>query len=354
MKILDKYIGGLILKSTFIVMFFLVALLSFFTFVDQLGDVGVGNYGAWQAAEYVVLVMPRIVYQMFPVAVLLGVIIGLGLLANNNELTVIRASGISIRRIYYSVMRVGLVLIVLVIVIGEWVAPVSERYAQIHRSVSLTNSISMGVANGMWARDGFNFVNIQRVLPNGRLGGVNIYEFDYDRRLKRMINAKQAYYTKSNWVLENVVEAKIGKNNVSTNAHKLINWNTSLSPDLLSVVFVKPETLSIIGLYQYVAYLQSNGLDAARYQLAFWSKLIMPVVTGVMILLAIPFVFGSLRSVGIGHRIMVGTFLGIAFYITNQVFSYVGLVYELNVVVSATLPAVGFFLFAVYKIRKIH
>jgi lipopolysaccharide export system permease protein len=354
MIILDRYIAKMILQSTAIVMFFLVALFTFITYVDQLGDVGRGSYGAIQAAEYVVLIIPRIIYQMFPIAALIGAIIGLGMLANNNELTVIRASGVSIKRIVLSVMKVGTLLIVIVIIIGEWIAPVSERYAQVFRSVALSNSLAIGKIYGVWARDGLRFVNIQKVLPEGKLGGVNIYELDETRKLNKLIQAKTAYYIHDNWVLEDVTEAQIGTDSVNVQTYPRRNWTTSLSPDLLSIVIVKPETLSIVGLYQYIGYLQENELDARRYELAFWSKLVLPIVTGVMIFLAIPFVFGSLRSVSIGHRIMVGTFVGIFFYITNQVFGYVGLVYNLNIMLSAVLPALGFFLFAVYKVRKIY
>ncbi len=335
-------------------MLFLVALLSFFNYVDQLRDVGTGNYGTLQAAEYVVLIIPRIIYQMMPIAVLIGVIAGLGILANNNELIVIRAAGISINNIIISVMKAGVLLMVLVVVIGEWVAPVSERYAQILRSVSISNTLSIGATNGLWARDGSKYINIQKVLPKGKLGGVNIYEFNHKRQLTKVTQASEAYYINDNWLLENVVEANIKTNKVSVKGHKNKIWLTSLSPDLLSVVLVKPETLSILGLFQYISYLHDNDLDAARYELAFWSKLMLPIITGIMVVLAIPFVFGSLRTVAIGQRIMVGTFIGISFYIINQVFGYIGLVYHLHIATSAMLPALGFFIYAVYRIRKIY
>lgn len=335
-------------------MLFLVALLSFFNYVDQLRDVGTGNYGTLQAAEYVVLIIPRIIYQMMPIAVLIGVIAGLGILANNNELIVMRAAGISINNIIISVMKAGVLLMVLVVVIGEWVAPVSERYAQILRSVSISNTLSIGATNGLWARDGSKYINIQKVLPKGKLGGVNIYEFNHKRQLTKVTQASEAYYINDNWLLENVVEANIKTNKVSVKGHKNKIWLTSLSPDLLSVVLVKPETLSILGLFQYISYLHDNDLDAARYELAFWSKLMLPIITGIMVVLAIPFVFGSLRTVAIGQRIMVGTFIGISFYIINQVFGYIGLVYHLHIATSAMLPALGFFIYAVYRIRKIY
>ncbi len=354
MLILDKYIGSVILKSTAIVMLFLVALLSFFNYVDQLRDVGTGNYGAIQAAEYVVLIIPRIIYQMMPIAVLIGAIAGLGMLANNNELIVMRAAGISINNIIVSVMKVGALLMVLVVVIGEWVAPMSERYAQILRSVSISNTLSIGAINGLWARDGAQYINIQKVLPKGKLGGVNIYEFNTKRQLTKVTQASEAYYINNNWLLENVVESTIKTNTVSVKSHKNRIWLTSLSPDLLSVVLVKPETLSILGLFQYISYLHDNDLDAARYELALWSKSMLPIITGIMIILAIPFVFGSLRSVAIGQRILVGTFVGISFYIINQVFGYLGLVYHLHIAASAMLPALGFFIYAVYRIRKIY
>ena len=354
MTILDRYIGLVVLKSTVIVMLFLVALFSFFSFVDQLGNVGTGNYGSMQAAQYVVLIIPRIIYQMFPIAVLIGVITGLGMLANNNELVVIRAAGVSIRKIIFSVMKTGMIFILLVIILGEWVAPVSERYAQVHRSVAMSGKLSMKNVYGLWARDGLNFVNVQKILPQGRLGEVNIYEFNDDRKLIKLIQAKQAHYIKNKWVLEDVVEADIGDDHVKTTNFGSRQWITELSPDLLSIVIVKPETLSILGLYQYIRYLDLNELDAAKYELALWGKLVAPFITGVMVVLAIPFVFGSLRSVSIGQRAMFGTLVGMVFYIVNQVVANAGLVNNWNIALSATLPAVVMLTYAIYRIRKLY
>jgi lipopolysaccharide export system permease protein len=354
MKIFDQYIGKTVAINTAIVLAGLLALFSFFNFMDELGDVGKGNYGTWQAAQFVMMSIPRMVYQMFPIAALLGSLIGLGTLAGNNELIVIRAAGVSLARIIWSVMKVGLVMVILVIIFGEWLAPMSERYAQIFRSVAISDNIYMKSQYGLWARDGLSFVNIREILPQGRLGDVHIYEFDNQNRLKETLNAKEAFYQNNKWILEDVKQSTIRIDGLNVSARKQMDWDTLLSPDLLSVVIVKPDTLSIVGLYQYIHYLRDNGLNSDRYELAFWSKVVGPIVTGVMVFLAIPFVFGPLRTVSVGHRIVVGALMGTGFHLFNQVFTYLSLVFEFNPFFGATFPAATFFFVALYLMRKVY
>ena len=353
MKILDRYIGYNVLVSTLIVILVLMALFTFFTYMDELGRIGRGNYGALQAAVYVLFTLPRTLYQLFPMAALLGSIIGLGILAGNNELTVIRAAGVSLTRIVWSVLKVGILLIILSIIIGEWAAPISERYAQIFRSVALSKNITLKSKSGLWARDGLDYINVKELLPKGRLGDVNIYGFDHQNRLTNMTHAKEAFYKENHWILQNVVNEIISTESVETRTQTQIIWDTSLSPELLSVVIVKPDTLSVVGLYQYIHYLRDNGLNSDQYELAFWSKLISSLVTGVMVFLSIPFVFGPLRSVGIGTRILVGALLGTGFYLFNQVFSYVALVYNFNPIFGAGFPTLLFLALAIFLMRRV-
>lgn len=353
MRILDRYIATSITLHTAIVLFVLLALFTFFAFMDELGAVGRGSYGMAQAGQYVLLTMPRMVVQMFPIAALIGSMAGLGLLARHNELTVIRAAGVPLSRIVWSVMKVGLLLMIIVSVIGEWIAPRSEGRAQVLRSVSMSENISFKGKNGLWARDATSVVNVREILPDGKLAGVYIYDFAEPNQLKQITQAKQAVYLRDHWLLQDVIHQKFEADAVRSSRVPEEQWTTRLSPDLLNVVIVKPDTLSVAGLGNYVDYLHENGLKAERYEVAYWSKIAAPFVTGVMVFLAIPFVFGPLRSVTAGQRIVVGTLIGVGFYLFNQVTTYVTLVYELNPVVGALLPAAMFSGYAVYLMRKV-
>ena len=348
MRILDRYIGRSVLWSTFIALFVLLTLFTFFAFMDEVGDIGRGDYGTWQALQYTLLTTPKLAYQLFPVAALIGCTIGLGVLASNSELTVMRAAGVSLGRIVWSVMKVGLLLVAISLIIGEGIAPAAEERAQTLRSVALSDRLDLGGRNGFWARDGNSFVNVRSFLPGQRLGGITIYSFD-GQQLTRMLRAKSAVYEGGHWVLENITSSEVSFDGVSAQSIEREPWDTRLSPDLLSVVTVKPNTLSIKGLYDYVSYLRENGLDAAVYEQALWGKIVAPLVTGVMVFLAIPFVFGPLRSVSIGHRILVGTLVGIGFHLLNQMFGYLGLVVGIYPALTAVLPlalalATGFWL----------
>jgi lipopolysaccharide export system permease protein len=267
---------------------------------------------------------------------------------------VMRAAGVSLGRIVWSVMKVGLLFVALALVIGEGIAPAAEQRAQSLRSVAMSDKLNLGGHNGLWARDGNSFINVREVLPGKRLGQIFIYEMDGANRLTRLIHAKSAAYRKGQWVLENVESSSISPQRVTS--HLLVRqpWNTRLSPDLLDVVTVKPNTLSIIGLYQYVSYLHDNGLDAALYEQALWGKLAAPLITGMMVFLAVPFVFGPLRSVGIGHRVMIGALVGIGFYLINQTFAYLGVVFAVNPAVTALLPAMLALGAALLLLRRVH
>jgi lipopolysaccharide export system permease protein len=265
-----------------------------------------------------------------------------------------RYAGVSLLQIIKSVMKVGLLFVVLTVVIGEGIAPEAERYAQTLRSVAMSNKLTLRGKEGLWARDGNSFVNVRNILPGERLGKIFIFERDDQHRLVKLVQADSAVYRNQQWVLQGMVSSDISEQGVTAARVAEVPWQTNLSPDLLSVVTVKPNTLSIIGLYEYVSYLHDNGLDAAIYEQALWGKVVAPLVTGVMMFLAIPFVFGPLRSVGVGHRILVGTLAGVGFYIMNQMFAYMGLVFGFNPLLSALAPAVLAFLAGYYMLRRLY
>ena len=188
---------------------------------------------------------------------------------------------------------------------------------------------------------------------DGLVGGVTVYEFDDRQRLQEVTQAKTGKFAKGSWMLRQVARSHIDPAGVETQHLKQMEWQSLLTPDMIEVVEVKPDSLSVKGLLDYIAYLRDNGLSAEHYQLAFWNKLVLPVTTAVMVFLSIPFIFGPLRSVGIGQRIFVGTLVGIGFYLLGQLFGYAGLLYKLPSVVSAALPTAFFFMMAILLVRRV-
>lgn len=353
LPILDRYIGRTVAVSTLLVISVLLALFTFFAFTEESERIGKGNYGTKEAFFYALMTMPKLINQLIPFSVLLGTTIGLGILAGSSELVAIRAAGVSVRDIVISVMKIGLVFVVITIVIAEVIAPRTERYAQTYRSVAMSDRLTLQGMNELWARDGDSFVNIRNILPGERLGQVYIFERGENYTLTRQLIAGSAIYRHGEWVLQDVVSSEIGADHVRSERYEHLPWRTQLSPDLLGVVTVKADTLSVWDTYQYMRYLQTNGLDASVYEQSLWGKLMGPLVTAVMVFLAVPFVFGPLRSVNIGQRVLVGSLLGIGFHIVNQLFAHMGIVYGINPVFSAMLPVLLAFLGGYLLLRRV-
>ena len=355
MRLLDRYIAVTVVQSTLVVMAVLLALFAFATFATEVDKVGRGNYGVTHAAQYTLLLLPRQAYQLFPIMVLLGTIVGLGMLAGNSELVVIRAAGVSLLGIVGSAMKAGVAMMAAMIVVGEYVAPVAEVRAQNLRAEALEEQVSFRSTIGLWARDGDTVVHFRDLVAEGSVANVSIYEFDDQRRLRQLVRAKRATYAeaKGQWVLKDVSISRVSEAGVATDRVAELAWRSMLSPERVGVVTVKPEQLSALGLYRYVDYLEENGLDAGPYVLALWRKVMVVASTAVMILLAAPLVFGPLRSVGVGQRVFVGTLLGIGFYVADQTMGQTALVYGLPPTLGAMAPPVMFFVVAMAMIRRV-
>ncbi|MBL1261239.1 MAG: LPS export ABC transporter permease LptG [Thiotrichaceae bacterium] len=353
MGILDRYIMRTVIGSVLLVMLILLALFAFAAFVNELSYIGKGDYSALLALSYVALTLPRLAYDLFPVAALLGSVMGLGVMASNSELVVMRSAGISIGRITWSVMKAGLILVAVAVIISEFVSSESERLAQEIRSEALAGHVNKKIEKGFWTRDDTRIINVRRVLSSGELRDIYIYEIDEQRRLTLVIYAKSAIYEDNQWVLNDASNSRIRDDGVESSNIIHMPQASLVDPDIIDVIAIKPRSLSAFGLYKYIEYLKDNDLNAAHYEMVFWSKVILPFATAVMVFLSIPFVFGPLRSVGVGVRVLVGTLVGISFYVIHQMSSYVGLVFHINPALSAVLPTLVFFIASLLMMRRI-
>ncbi len=353
MRILDRYIAGEVVRGTLLALLVLLALLTFFTLVAELEETGKGNYGVWQAIEYVLLTLPRRTYELLPTATLLGSMLGLGALAANSELVVIRAAGVSFARIIWAVLKVGIGVAAVAIVLGEFIGPASMERAQNERAMAMSGQTVLKSGSGLWARDGRNFINVQRLHYGGRIEGIWIYEFDERHRLRAVTQADAGLYAEGRWLLQGLKQSVINEDSVSVRNVPQDAWTSLLKPELLNLVVVKPEGLSAFDLYKYVGYLRENGLNSDRYQVAFWSKIVSPLANLVMLLVALPFVFGPLRSVAVGQRMLAGVLVGVSFYLLNQTFGRLGQIYDLSPFLSAALPTLAFLAAALVAIRRL-
>ncbi len=354
MSLIDRYIGRNVLSAILLALVVLVTLIAFVTLLDEAGDAGRGDYGMGDVFLYVLLLLPRFAYELFPVAVLLGSLIGLGGLASHSELVAMRAAGVSLSHIVLAVMKAGVLAMLVVILIGELVAPVSEQYAEQLRSSRIAQNVTSQTPYGFWARDGDAFINIRYVLSSAHLKDIYIYEFSSDYALQSATHAAEAEYQGSHWLLKELRKSLFTPEGVTTERRASANWSSMLNPDILDVVVTRPSVLPAWGLYQYIRYLRDNGLDARSYEVVFWGKIVSPLVILVMVFLSVPFVFGSLRSVGVGQRIFVGALLGIGFLLLSKAFGNLAVVYQLDPLFAASFPGLLFLGVAFWFVRRIH
>lgn len=354
MSLLERYIGASVLKATLLALVVLLSLLVFLGVVDELDEVGRGDYRTWDALLVAFLSTPRYAFEVFPVAALLGSLLGLGALANQGELVAMRAAGMSLRQIVAAVLKAGLAMMLVVFVIGEVVAPAAEQFGQHFKAERQHRQVTLLTRYGLWARDGQAFINIRRILPGSRLEDIYIYEFSDKRELQLTTHAGFARHDGENWVLQQIQQSRISPDGVVSRAVERATWASLIDPGLLSIVVVKPTMLPLWGLQQYISFMRENGQSATAYEVAFWSKIATPFATLVMLLIAVPFVLGSLRSVGIGQRIFVGAMLGSVFYLLTRGFSYIAVVYDVSPFLAASLPAMAFFVLGLYLLRRVN
>ncbi|RUO62880.1 lipopolysaccharide export system permease protein [Pseudidiomarina planktonica] len=351
-SILDQYIGKTVLKTSLLSLAVLTGLSCLIRFVEQLKSVGEGSYSIVNAGVFVLYSLPRDLEVFFPMAALLGGLIGVGMLASNSELVVMMAAGRSRLNIVSSVMKSAVIMMVAVMAIGEWVAPAMESQGRELRARAISGGSLISSQRGVWAKDGYHFVNIAEVEDTGNISGLVIYRFDENRQLNSIVQGQRAVFTGNSWRLRDVTITELLAERIETENINSWTWESSLTPDKLGVVTVKPESLSVRGLLDYLDYLSANNQAAERYELALWRKLLAPVTVAVMLLVALSFIFGPLRSTTMGARILLGVITGFGFHVSNEIFGPLAQVYALPPVMGALLPSVLFASLAVWMMRR--
>ncbi|PTS85669.1 LPS export ABC transporter permease LptG [Pseudomonas sp. HMWF032] len=348
---LDRYIGAQVFVAILAVLGIIVGLALLFAFIDELGDVE-ENYGLLDALWYVLLTAPRRLYEMLPMAALIGCLIGLGSLASNSELTIMRAAGVSIGRIVWAVMKPMLVLMLVGLLIGEYLAPYSENQAQASRAMAQGGGEAQSAKRGLWHRQGQEYVHINAVQPNGVLLGVTRYRFDGHKRMQSSSFARRAQYQGDHWQLDDVATTHFRERSSEVIKQDSERWDVELTPQLLGTVVLAPDALSITGLWGYIHYLAEQGLSNSQYWLSFWTKVLQPLVTAALVLMAISFIFGPLRSVTLGQRVFTGVLVGFVFKISQDLMGPSSLVFGFSPLLAVLVPAGVCALAGIWLLRR--
>lgn len=310
------------------------------TFIEEMGDLR-GDYDLGEALAYIFLSAPGRVYEYLPYASLIGCLAGLGILANASELVVMRAAGISVVRITWMVLKPVFLFILFGLALGEYVTPYTDQLADSRRAVALGYQRALNTERGLWNREGNEFMYINVVEPDGILHGVTRYRFDDERRLQEASYAERARpYGGGLWREEDVSLTRFAENSTEVAAYKERQWETALSSKLLNIIALPAEALSIRNLAYYVGYLEQQRLESSEYRLAFWQRVLQPLATISLVLIAISFIFGPLREVTMGQRIFTGVVFGIVFRLSQSLLGPSSLVFGFPPVIAVLAPIV--------------
>jgi len=342
MKRIDRYVIASVGKATLLTLVVIATLSYVLTFIDEAGDVGQGGYRLMDVMLVVASMIPRFFYEAFPVAALIGALLALGSMDANRELVALQAAGMSPTQLMVSVLKAGLLLLLLLVLVGDVVGPRLELWGQEYRLQRMNKQVTFRSHYGFWVKDGDAVVNIRRATPDGRLAGVYIYELDGFRRLKRLTLARSGTFEEGHWKLHDVRQSVFDGDRLSTSELSSLDWETVVDPAMLSVALIKPRLQPLWEIHAHLQALRAGGQRAVEYALAFWSKLATPVTMLAMLLLSVPMVTGSHRRVNVSQHILLGAVLGAAFYLASKGFHYAVIVFDLPPVSVALFPVVAF------------
>jgi lipopolysaccharide export system permease protein len=352
-RLLNGYIFRTTVASIIVVLVVITALDILAKFIDELGNL-TAAYDFSEALIYVALSVPASLYKYMPFAGLVGGLVGLGSLAATSELVIMRAAGVSLLRITWSVIKPALWFIAAMLLFAEYVIPVSDQYSENRRSSLLQGeNNALAARGGLWNREGDIFMHFNSVQANGKLSGVTRYQYDERSQLVSVSFAEVAFYINNQWQEEKVVETIFVKGGgVVTKEYPSRRWHTELSPNLLTILVQDTDNLAMTKLYEYAGYLEKQNLDNGKYLLAYWSKVLQPLVIISLVLVAVSFIFGPLREVTMGYRIFTGVVVGIVFQLTQKLLGPASLLYGIPPLYAVLLPILVCLFFGLYLLAR--
>jgi lipopolysaccharide export system permease protein len=350
--IFSQYLMRTILASTAMVLAVLLALAGLFEFIAELDDTQ-GNYQTPQAILYTALRLPNLAFEMLPIAALIGSLLGLGALAGNSEIIVMRSAGLSVRELSLMVALSGGLMLVLTGLLGEFIGPPLDFYARNMRIQARYQQDDERLGNEAWVKDGSVYLHLERINPEFEFGSLYMYKFDEDRLESIAVAENSGIDENDNWILENLRVTQFRGDGVQILQSSRSIESFEVSSDLLGSSIAKPLSLSARELLSYIDYLKRNSMDATKYETEFWYRVARTFTVLIMPVLALAFVFGSLRTGGAGGRLMIGVIIGLAYYLASETLANSGQVYNLNPIFVAWLPSVVLALVTLFALLRI-
>lgn len=352
MKLLSRYIIRQMAVMAVYALLAFLALYSFFEIIDEVGSLGKGSYNGMKMAQYVLMQMPARAYELMPLAVLIGGLIALSQLASGSELTVMKTSGMSTKKLLLVLSQFGLIFALATVVLGEWVAPSLSQRAENLKASAVHGKISTG-ASGLWLKEQNNIINVREMLPDHTLLGVKIWRHNERYELAETISAASAVSdSDGTWTLKNVSRSVFGNDKVTVSKAESQQWPVSLKRNLLDVLLVDPDQMSVSALTTYIRHLENNHQQTQSYKIAWWRKIMYPIAAWVMALVAFAFTPQTTRHGNMGLKLFGGICLGLAFHFAGRLFGFTSQLYGVPPFLAGALPTVIFAVLAVYLIRK--
>jgi lipopolysaccharide export system permease protein len=345
MNLIDRYVYRTVLLYAFMAMAVLLTLGALFLFISQQGDIGIGNYGAGDAFLYTFLNLPEQAFELLPIGALIGALMGLGHLASGSELVVTRASGVSVWRIAWPVGLAGLTMSLVMYGLGEYVAPPTAQWAKREKTTSKLADISFAGSGSAWVKDGNLILRVQAGEVDQAFGGVSLYELDGANRLLSIKRADRiSVADPGHWRLHNVETTRFGAGKIDSEVIPEITMTTAINPDFLGLAATDPDLLTLRGLWSYIDHQRRNHVGTASYEIGFWSRIARLFAVIVVTLLALPFVFGPLRTTGAGTRTVIGVLLGVVFFLITRTVENGGQLFNVSPALVGWLPTavIGF------------
>ncbi|MBR2960434.1 MAG: LPS export ABC transporter permease LptG [Burkholderiaceae bacterium] len=357
MKVITRQLTKEILLTTGFVLLALVGLFTFFELMSQIGRIG-SRYTLWQALVITFMAVPMRVYEIMPIAALLGAVFVMSRWAASSEFTILRVAGLSPVRLAGMLMVPGLILVILTYGFGEFVAPPADQFSREYKAQLLKRKLSArGYSSGTWVRevlqkDGekseVRYINISNYRPGGEAYNWRVFDFD-NQHLSRVITAPAARFVENQgWLLSKAVSTQLPTisdmrqepimETVKVTPPVSMMLKTEIGPNIFAIMMLKPENMSMSGLYQYIGHLKQSKQETGRYDIALWNKAFYPIAILVMIALSMPFAYMNTRSGGMSIKIFSGVMIGLGFYTVNNLFSYIGMLNTWPPLVVALLP----------------
>jgi lipopolysaccharide export system permease protein len=347
MKVYRRYLAREIFSSVMLVLAAFLMLFAFFDLINELESLGKGSYQLRHMMLFVLLTQPGHIYELMPIAVLIGTLYALTMLARHSEITVLRASGLSTASLLATLAQLGMAFVLLTFVVGDFIAPPAERAAKELRLQATSQVVGQEFRSGLWVKDDQSFINVRVVRPDTSLEGVRIYEFDRKQVLRSISEARRGeYLPPGRWRLTDVMQTRFeGERAQVTHAAEAV-WQSAINPEILGVLLVMPERMSVASLFRYIQHLRENQVKTQRYEIAMWKKLAYPLAALVMMALALPFAYLQDRMGAVSVKVFAGIMLGIAFHMLNGLFSNLGAINSWPPFFSAITPSALFLLAA--------